>query len=719
MNDQTSEIELLQRIYIDVNANPIRISYGTIQHITKNFAQEIGTGGYGVVYLGALKNGMVAVKKLSLGPSMDFEQQFMDEVRNLMRVKHKNIVRFLGYCVDTQGELREIEGNLLMVDIPNRLLCFEYVPNGSLDYYLRDKTFRSYGWNTKYQIIRGICQALQYLHKNRMCHLDLKPANVLLGAYMEPKVIDFGLSRTFFEGQSKDFTSHVFGTVGYMAPELLGNHQISFKSDIYSLGVIMISLLTGQYGPRSTENWPESVLDVDNPMIKNCVQIAQMCVDKNPDNRPTIDQIIYNMNETETLIENDPPIIVELRNDPNSPFYQLVQRFQEGASETLGKSHSQGKAETTSHKSYRLDDIYMELDELESILEGITKPTKLSYKLLQFITGNFSDKRIIGNGGFSKIYKGIGSVAVKRLSWPHSSDELKFRQEVKSTSIAQHRNVVRFLGHCSYTEEKEVEYNGKIVPAAVLEKLLCFEYLSNGSLNHYLSDASRKVEWRERYQIIKGICEGLHFLHGKKIIHLDFKPDNILLDGNMVPKIADFGLARCFGVSQSQASTSNIGGTIGYMAPETFNQQITFKSDIFSLGVVISEILTGTKYFVIENVLEIWRTILQRSTADNLLDQVRVCAEISIACLDTEPSNRPDIQRIMEIIVEKECRDKFIRSGISVTSVVLQSEKARDELQQSSHNVPGDTNSEYEDDEGDQVLLRTDYLANGSTRSFH
>ncbi|GJN09522.1 hypothetical protein PR202_ga27537 [Eleusine coracana subsp. coracana] len=229
MNDQTSEIELLQRIYIDVNANPIRISYGTIQHITKNFAQEIGTGGYGVVYLGALKNGMVAVKKLSLGPSMDFEQQFMDE-------------------------------------------------------------------------------------------------------------------------------------------------------------------------------WPESVLDVDNPMIKNCVQIAQMCVDKNPDNRPTIDQIIYNMNETETLIENDPPIIVELRNDPNSPFYQ-----------------------------------------------------------------------------------GIGSVAVKRLSWPHSSDELKFRQEVKSTSIAQHRNVVRFLGHCSYTEEKEVEYNGKIVPAAVLEKLLCFEYLSNGSLNHYLS----------------------------------------------------------------------------------------------------------------------------------------------------------------------------------------------------------------------------------------
>ncbi|GJN09612.1 hypothetical protein PR202_ga27633 [Eleusine coracana subsp. coracana] len=141
MGDQTSEAEDLENVFVDASKEPIRISYAAIKDITKNFAQEIGHGGFGVVYLGSLKNGVVAVKKLSIPNDFSNKQfldnQFLDEVTCLKKVKHKNIVRLIGYCVDTQGELMDIEGKLRIVEMPQWVLCFEYVPNGNLHHYIQ------------------------------------------------------------------------------------------------------------------------------------------------------------------------------------------------------------------------------------------------------------------------------------------------------------------------------------------------------------------------------------------------------------------------------------------------------------------------------------------------------------------------------------------------------------------------------------------------------
>uniref|UniRef100_A0A452YR93 non-specific serine/threonine protein kinase n=1 Tax=Aegilops tauschii subsp. strangulata TaxID=200361 RepID=A0A452YR93_AEGTS len=110
--------------------------------------------------------------------------------------------------------------------------------------------------------------------------------------------------------------------------------------------------------------------------------------------------------------------------------------------------------------------------------------------------------------------------------------------------------------------------------------------------------ASCGLEWRERYRIIRGICEGLCYLHEKRILHLDLKPANVLLDIGMVPKIADFGLSRCFDEGQTRAITQHLCGSQGYLAPEFYRGQIAFASDIYSLGVIIMEMLTGAKgYF--------------------------------------------------------------------------------------------------------------------------
>ncbi|KAE8777477.1 CBL-interacting protein kinase 26 [Hordeum vulgare] len=221
----------------------------------------------------------------------------------------------------------------------------------------------------------------------------------------------------------------------------------------------------------------------------------------------------------------------------------------------------------------------------------------LPLSLLEDITNGFSHDQQIGSGGFAVLYKGIlgkVTIAVKKLSKTFDNHEKQFHEEVSCLMKAKHKNIVRFLGYCSDTRGKMVAFEGKLVMADVRQRLLCFEYLPRGSLDKYIAGSSYVLQWKESYQIIKEICEGLHYLHvERRIVHLDLKPTNILLDCNMVPKIADFGLSRRFCEKQSQILTAEVKGTLGYMAPEFVNNgQITFKSDIYSLGIIITEILT-------------------------------------------------------------------------------------------------------------------------------
>ncbi|XP_066362654.1 cysteine-rich receptor-like protein kinase 44 [Miscanthus floridulus] len=207
------------------------------------------------------------------------------------------------------------------------------------------------------------------------------------------------------------------------------------------------------------------------------------------------------------------------------------------------------------------------------------KPIYLPMSLLKAITKNFSDGLEIGRGGFAVVYKGLlkrgGTVAVKKLLNSICMDDNQFQKEVSCLMRVGHKNIVRFLGYCADTQGKMEDYKGKFILADERQRLLCFEYLPNGSLEKYINDASGGLEWNKRYKIIKGICEGLQYLHENNIVHLDLKPANILLNGNMVPKISDFGLSRCFEEMQSRTVTSTLIGSMGYLAPEFFSGEIT------------------------------------------------------------------------------------------------------------------------------------------------
>ncbi|KAF7046522.1 hypothetical protein CFC21_055547 [Triticum aestivum] len=282
-----------------------------------------------------------------------------------------------------------------------------------------------------------------------------------------------------------------------------------------------------------------------------------------------------------------------------------------------------------------------ELAALEKVLlDETADPVDLPFSLLKAITGNFSLAHEIGRGGFGAVYKGLLpsglTVAVKKLYEKFEVLDKNFESEVACLVGVRHRNMVRFLGYCSETQHVMMPYDGKLIWADVRQRLLCFEYLPKGCLADYLSDASCRLLWTTRYQIIKGICEGIHYLHRQRIIHMDLKPQNVLLDDNMVPRIADFGLSRRLSESRSHAITEKKLGTMGYMAPEfIIKGEITFKIDIYSLGVIIMEILMGRKEC--SNVKEI-------SFASKLTDELKLM----------DDSAAPSQQQSSELEVEQE-----------------------------------------------------------------
>ncbi|XP_066355004.1 cysteine-rich receptor-like protein kinase 14 [Miscanthus floridulus] len=302
--------------------------------------------------------------------------------------------------------------------------------------------------------------------------------------------------------------------------------------------------------------------------------------------------------------------------------------------------------------------------DLEGMLfDESTEPKALPFSLLDEITGSFSQYHEIGRGGFAVVYRGIlgtGTVAVKKLSNAYIH-ETEFQREVECLMSVRHKNIVRFLGYCADTQGSMQRYKNKYVMADVQQRLLCFEYVPKGSLHDYITDASCGLPWRKRYPIIKGVCEGLNYLHMNRVIHLDLKPANILMDDSMEPKIADFGLSRCFDEGQSMVMATKVAGTLGYLPPEFNSRAVTRHYDIYSFGVIIMEIMTGRKgYHAIDTtVLDSWRNRLEESLEDTELEQIRVCANIGKECTKNNPEKRPrSVQHIIDRLNETERADE-------------------------------------------------------------
>ncbi|KAK2423949.1 G-type lectin S-receptor serine/threonine-protein kinase [Trifolium repens] len=276
-------------------------------------------------------------------------------------------------------------------------------------------------------------------------------------------------------------------------------------------------------------------------------------------------------------------------------------------------------------------------------------------------TNNFTISNKIGEGGFGPVYKGILAdgveIAVKRLSTSSGQGLNEFKNEVKLIAKLQHRNLVKLLGCCLEGEET----------------MLVYEYMPNSSLDSFIFDKQKSelLDWSKRFDIICGIARGLVYLHQDsrlRIIHRDLKLSNVLLDKEMNPKISDFGMARIFGGDQNEGKTRRIVGTYGYMAPEYATDGLfSVKSDVFSFGVLLMEIISGKRsrgYYnqnqsqnLIGYAWKLWKEgrplkLIDKKIGDScFISQILHCFHVSLLCVQQNLEDRPIMSSVILMLV--------------------------------------------------------------------
>ncbi|CAI0431225.1 unnamed protein product [Linum tenue] len=277
-------------------------SLNAIRAATDNFspANKLGRGGFGSVYKGRLPNGQeVAVKRLGETSRQGLEQ-FRNEVLLIAKLQHRNLVKLYGCCIEEEEQM----------------LIYEYLPNRSLDLFLFDRKGGTLlDWMRRFNIIVGIARGILYLHQDsrfRIIHRDLKTSNILLDAELNPKISDFGMALILEADQVQWQTASIGGTYGYMSPEYAVFGKFSEKSDIFSFGVIVLEMITGEkisriYQDEENSNlithvwmkWKEDrALEIVDPSMEEgsyntrevlrCIQIGLLCVEENVEDRPNM-----------------------------------------------------------------------------------------------------------------------------------------------------------------------------------------------------------------------------------------------------------------------------------------------------------------------------------------------------------------------------------------------------------------------------------------------
>ncbi|XP_050384051.1 G-type lectin S-receptor-like serine/threonine-protein kinase At4g27290 [Argentina anserina] len=275
-------------------------------------------------------------------------------------------------------------------------------------------------------------------------------------------------------------------------------------------------------------------------------------------------------------------------------------------------------------------------------------------------TNNFSEANRLGEGGFGPVYKGIlvdnQEVAIKRLSKNSGQGYKEFMNELKLIAKLQHTNLVKLLGCCSEDEER----------------ILIYEYMPNQSLDKSLFDSPKNtmLDWGKRFQIINGIAQGVLYIHKfsrLKIIHRDLKASNILLDGEMNPKISDFGMAKIIEINKKEANTNRVVGTYGYMSPEyALYGHVSEKLDIFSFGVLLLEIVSGKRnaafvHFEQSPTLAGWAWNLWKEGREMEVISASVrktcqpqealrCIQIGFLCVQEDPADRPTMSSVIRML---------------------------------------------------------------------
>ncbi|XP_019450589.1 PREDICTED: uncharacterized protein LOC109352863 [Lupinus angustifolius] len=287
---------------LGIDTKPYTFSYSELKNATDDFiiGNKLGEGGFGPVYKGTLDDGrVVAVKQLSVG-SHQGKNQFITEIATISSVRHRNLVKLYGCC---------IEGS-------KRLIVYEYLENKSLDQILFGMRIVTLSWSTRYDICLGLARGLTYLHEEsplRIVHRDVKASNILLDSELVPKISDFGLAK-LYDDKKTHISTRVAGTIGYLAPEYAMRGHLTEKADVFSFGVVALEVVSGRPNSDSslegdkiyllewawnlhernsiTELMDPRLSEVNVEEVNRIVGVALLCTQTAPSLRPSMSRVV-------------------------------------------------------------------------------------------------------------------------------------------------------------------------------------------------------------------------------------------------------------------------------------------------------------------------------------------------------------------------------------------------------------------------------------------
>ncbi|PWA52778.1 mitogen-activated protein (MAP) kinase kinase kinase 10 [Artemisia annua] len=607
----------------------LQIQLEAIKSATNSFDEAlcIGSGGFGKVYKGELTlskgKTMVAVKRLDRIYGQG-EAEFWKEVVMLSLYKHENIVSLLGFCDDSK----------------EKILVYEYVSKGSLDFYL-DKDDLT--WANRLRICIGAARGLAYLHSSvgtqqRVLHRDVKSSNILLDENWNARISDLGLSK--FGPANQQFTflvSHAVGTVGYCDPLYAETGLLTKESDVYSFGVVLFEVFCGRLciGKGNNKLLPliglvrqfyeqnkidELVFDhikneINSNSLKAFASIAYKCLNRDRETRPLMTEIVK---ELEQALK-----------------YQTHDRHQKNYNTTYGKS-------MTFHfmRSGR------EMFGLEDLLRA--------------------NAEVLGKSSLGttyKVYLSNGSVVVAKNFKPAVIKEgikVDFHAHMMLLGSMSHPNLLPYVA-CYYEEG--------------MKKLLITDFAVNGSMASHLHVALKDgdqpgLDWPTRLRIIQGVTRGLDFLNQQfpdlSLPHGHLSSSNVLLDDAFNPLLADYALAPILKKNTVKEYMK------AYKSPEftQHNQRVTKKTDIWCLGILILEMLTGKSPInyleqaksTTEQEFVTWVNSIGRDewtdkvfdkgmkwTKKNEIEMIDLM-EIGLHCCESDVSRRWDMRKVFEKI---------------------------------------------------------------------
>ncbi|XP_057417212.1 probable LRR receptor-like serine/threonine-protein kinase At5g10290 [Lotus japonicus] len=314
------------------------------------------------------------------------------------------------------------------------------------------------------------------------------------------------------------------------------------------------------------------------------------------------------------------------------------------------------------HKGYKREvfvDVAGEVD--RRIAFGQLK--RFAWRELQIATDNFSEKNVLGQGGFGKVYKGVladnTKVAVKRLTdYESPGGDAAFQREVEMISVAVHRNLLRLIGFCT----------------TPTERLLVYPFMQNLSVAYRLREikpGESVLDWPTRKRVALGTARGLEYLHehcNPKIIHRDVKAANVLLDEDFEAVVGDFGLAKLVDIRKTNVTTQ-IRGTMGHIAPEYLSTgKSSGRTDVFGYGIMLLEIVTGQRaidfsrleeeddVLLLDHVKKLERekrldAIVDRNLNKNYnIEEVEMMIQVALLCTQSTPEDRPMMSEVVRML---------------------------------------------------------------------